>query len=229
MNRDDVAQLCRIVLDVLERPPANAIGERDRDPAEDLAHAKSYADTAAVLTRRAVRKQKTAEQIRKAAEDLSAEGEDGARGLASAEDLEAQARDELRRAADFGERARIVSEGEVMPRRLRTPAESLDLVDGYRHVLAEIVAALEAFADLDVEELTSFCAAAKLESPAEPLAEGLAVARVWAMQSLTRLGVTFDEQKIRFAPFRSPLSGIALPEGLAESTLEGDPTRENGV
>lgn len=224
-KRDELREFFCSLVEALDESPMPADDARDRQ--EELAHAQAYEDTAGVLERRAARKRAGARELA----GSSAEGSDEHERIAAVvRELETQADEETRRAEDFRERARIVRTEQPMPRRLRTPMESLDLVDGFRHVLVDMLATLEVFDDLAVEEFKSFLEAAK-QNPdtAESLREGLAVARVWVVQSLVRLGATIDgDRRVHFAPFRTPLQGIGLPAGTEEITIT-DEASKNGV
>jgi hypothetical protein len=95
-------------------------------------HAMEYARTAALLRRRAIQPHRTEDE-----------------------------RVELRRRADWYERrAAIKREGGIMPPELRTPLESLEVVDTFRRRLASVV---DLAPHLSLDEVEAFSSSLKAE------------------------------------------------------------------
>ncbi len=159
---------------------------------EELAHADAYAATAAMMRRRAAR--------------LRAGGN------------EEHAAHELERAELFDARAEAKRAGRPMPRRLRTPAESLARVDGFRQSLARLV---DDFADLGPDEWGAFASALRSASEARAtLAHREAFAALEGL--LSALGVEPGEEERRYVPFASPL------EPMGDSPVRARDARSGG-
>jgi hypothetical protein len=170
-------------------PDAIAELERSRARFEKLAH--EYNGTAGVLRRRAARQP----DAKRAAEIL-----------ASASRFEERAK--IMRAAAAAP-ATIAPPIARMPRALRTPAESLDLVDDFRRELAALV---DGYSDMGADELEAFGAALPQLYPwAEP--PPLAMLRAMLMHWALKLGR--HRTTGEFAPFVDPriFSGPAPSDG----------------
>jgi hypothetical protein len=112
-------------------------------------HASEYAKTAALLRRRALQSHRTDDE-----------------------------RAELRRRADWYERRAVVKrEGGIMPPELRTPLESLELVDELRRRLASVDLARQ----LSLDEVEAFCLALKHVCGDRPCA--------WSSESVEVTGI----------------------------------------
>ena len=144
---------------------------------EELEHANAYAATAAMMRRRAAR--------------LRADGN------------EEHAAYELERAEQFEARAEAKRAGRPMPRRLRTPAESLARVDEFRRRLAQLT---DDFGDVDAGEWAAFVAALRSRSGDPHIAQREALA--FLEQILAALGVGSGDDRRVFAPFASPLDPV---------------------
>jgi len=151
------------------------------DRSRELRHAEAYLASAALFRRRAAKRT----------------------------DAEQRAALETR-AAWYEGRARAKRDGLDMPRDLRTPAESLDVVDRMRQTIAELCAR---FKDVTADEIASFaqaCDGAHSAAECAELAQLLA-----SLPALARnLGVKFEDGgQIYLAEYRRPALDDCVEEG----------------
>ncbi len=155
-------------------------GVDERPSQQDLEHARAYAETAAMMRRRAGR--------------LAAQGD------------EEHAAYELGRAEHFEARAAAKRAGDPMPRALRTPAESLVRVDEFRRSLANLLAT---FADVDAKEWAAFVEAlAPPDGPVSEVRHPSRDEGLESMERvLAALGVEGTGERA-FRPYSSPLDPL---------------------